>query len=258
MVAVRKGRFGPYVQHGKTVANLPRGVMMEDITLDEAVALLAEKGKQLRPRGAGLRTARCVYCRLGEARIGSGAGSERTGGTQRPSLPKRRATKAKRTTPKEGRLRHAAKKKAAAREGKKAKKQGGGGSKRLPETVIVAVTGTDPDGDAVARPAGWEPGTVRRLTIFMAAEPCGQPGTGPRRTRACAPEAGGSRPLRGPHLGVSPTHPAACSASIRRRAHRPHRPACQGGMAGAARRGRRRGPGRDRARRTAAHHHAWA
>jgi len=55
LVAVRKGRFGPYVQHGKTVANLSRGVMMEEVTLDQAVALLAEKGKQLRPRGAGRR-----------------------------------------------------------------------------------------------------------------------------------------------------------------------------------------------------------
>jgi DNA topoisomerase-1 len=51
-VAVRKGRFGPYVQHGSTVANLPRGVAMEEITLDEAVALLAEKGKVLKPQGA--------------------------------------------------------------------------------------------------------------------------------------------------------------------------------------------------------------
>jgi DNA topoisomerase-1 len=58
LVAVRKGRFGPYVQHGKTVANLPRGVMMEEITLDQAVALLAEKGKQLRPRGAAGRRGR--------------------------------------------------------------------------------------------------------------------------------------------------------------------------------------------------------
>jgi DNA topoisomerase-1 len=55
LVSVRKGRFGPYVQHGKTVANLPRGVAMDDITLDEAVALLAEKGKALKPRGAAGR-----------------------------------------------------------------------------------------------------------------------------------------------------------------------------------------------------------
>jgi DNA topoisomerase-1 len=50
-IQVRKGRFGPYVQHGQTVANLPKTATMEDITLDEAVALLAEKGKQLKPRG---------------------------------------------------------------------------------------------------------------------------------------------------------------------------------------------------------------
>ena len=55
LVSVRKGRFGPYVQHGKTVANLPRGVAMEDITLTEAVALLVEKGKALKPRGAAGR-----------------------------------------------------------------------------------------------------------------------------------------------------------------------------------------------------------
>jgi DNA topoisomerase I len=58
LVSVRKGRFGPYVQHGKTVATLPRGVSMDDVTLDEAVALLADKGKQLKPRGAAGRKAK--------------------------------------------------------------------------------------------------------------------------------------------------------------------------------------------------------
>jgi DNA topoisomerase I len=50
-VEIRKGRFGPYAQHGKTVANLPRNLAMEEATLDEVVALLAEKGKALAPRG---------------------------------------------------------------------------------------------------------------------------------------------------------------------------------------------------------------
>ena len=50
-VIVRKGRFGPYAQHGQTVANLPREATLETITLDEAVALLAAKGKQLKPKG---------------------------------------------------------------------------------------------------------------------------------------------------------------------------------------------------------------
>ena len=50
-VLVRKGRFGPYAQWGNTVANLPRGQEMADVTLDEAVALLAEKGKVMAPKG---------------------------------------------------------------------------------------------------------------------------------------------------------------------------------------------------------------
>ncbi len=49
-VVVRKGRFGPYVQHGNTVANLPRDLGMDEIGLDVAVALLKEKGKALKPR----------------------------------------------------------------------------------------------------------------------------------------------------------------------------------------------------------------
>ena len=49
-VTVRKGRFGPYAQHGTRVATLPRETAMDAITLEEAVALLAEKGKVLKPR----------------------------------------------------------------------------------------------------------------------------------------------------------------------------------------------------------------
>ena len=54
-VLVRKGRFGPYVQHGNTVANLPREMTMDDVTLEQAVALLSEKGKVLKPRGFAAR-----------------------------------------------------------------------------------------------------------------------------------------------------------------------------------------------------------
>ncbi len=50
-VLARKGRFGPYAQWGNVVANLPRGVELGDFTLDQAVALLAEKGKTLAPKG---------------------------------------------------------------------------------------------------------------------------------------------------------------------------------------------------------------
>jgi DNA topoisomerase I len=96
LVSVRKGRFGPFVKHGNTVANLPRGVMMDDITLAEAVALLAEKGKQLRPRGAAGRRGR------------SAAGTESTataaarGSKPAPAAkpkPTRRKAAAKRAVP---------------------------------------------------------------------------------------------------------------------------------------------------------------
>jgi DNA topoisomerase-1 len=50
-VVAKKGRFGPYAQWGNTVANLPRGTELVDFTLDQAVALLAEKGKTLAPKG---------------------------------------------------------------------------------------------------------------------------------------------------------------------------------------------------------------
>jgi DNA topoisomerase-1 len=55
MVVVRKGRFGPYAQHGRTVANLPRDLAMEDAKLDDMVTLLAEKGKEMKARGAAAR-----------------------------------------------------------------------------------------------------------------------------------------------------------------------------------------------------------
>ncbi|WP_122050732.1 type I DNA topoisomerase [Asaia bogorensis] len=54
-VMVRKGRFGPYVQHGQVVANLAKGQMMDDVTLDEALALLVEKGKPLKAKGKTTR-----------------------------------------------------------------------------------------------------------------------------------------------------------------------------------------------------------
>lgn len=42
-VDVRKGRYGPYVKHGKTNASIPKTLSPEEITLEEALRLLAEK-----------------------------------------------------------------------------------------------------------------------------------------------------------------------------------------------------------------------
>ncbi len=115
-IAVRKGRFGPYVQHGKTVANLPRGVMMEEITLDEAVTLLAEKGKQLRPRGAAGRRGRTAAA---APKTEAAAPAKKAAAKKAPAKAKAAKRRGKRATAKTP-----AKKKAAARARKPATGQG--------------------------------------------------------------------------------------------------------------------------------------
>jgi DNA topoisomerase-3 len=42
-VQVKSGRFGPYVQHGKLMASIPKDRQPEEVTLEEAVTWLAEK-----------------------------------------------------------------------------------------------------------------------------------------------------------------------------------------------------------------------
>ncbi len=42
-VRILSGRFGPYIKHGATNANVPRGKDPQDVTLDEAVALIAAR-----------------------------------------------------------------------------------------------------------------------------------------------------------------------------------------------------------------------
>ena len=42
-VAIYEGRYGPYVKHGKLNASLPKGAAVESLTLEEALALLAQK-----------------------------------------------------------------------------------------------------------------------------------------------------------------------------------------------------------------------
>jgi len=42
-ITVRSGRYGPYVKHGSTNATLPKDITPEDITLDEALELIAAR-----------------------------------------------------------------------------------------------------------------------------------------------------------------------------------------------------------------------
>ncbi|MCE2575302.1 type I DNA topoisomerase [Komagataeibacter sp. FNDCR2] len=67
-VLVRKGRFGPYVQHGSIVATVPRGQDMADVTMEEALTLLTEKGKPLKPKGGKKAPARKPAARKTKAK----------------------------------------------------------------------------------------------------------------------------------------------------------------------------------------------
>ncbi len=42
-VQLREGKYGPYIKHGSTNATLPKSAKPEDVTFEEALALVAEK-----------------------------------------------------------------------------------------------------------------------------------------------------------------------------------------------------------------------
>jgi DNA topoisomerase-1 len=75
-VTVRAGRYGPYVNHGKVNATLPRGIEPQDVTSDEAVTLLA--AKEAKPATRGRRssasgTRRRAPAAKGRSRASGGA-----------------------------------------------------------------------------------------------------------------------------------------------------------------------------------------
>jgi DNA topoisomerase-1 len=62
-VTVATGRFGPFVKHGKLYATLPKGTASDDVTLEQAIALLAARaaksggGKKGKGKAAPAETA---------------------------------------------------------------------------------------------------------------------------------------------------------------------------------------------------------
>jgi DNA topoisomerase-1 len=48
-VAIYSGRYGPYVQHGKVNATLPKGLELDEVTLEQALELLAAKAAKEAP-----------------------------------------------------------------------------------------------------------------------------------------------------------------------------------------------------------------
>jgi DNA topoisomerase-1 len=83
-VTVRDGRFGPYVNWGKVNATLPKGKDPASVTLDEALALIAERaartgGKPARGR-AGTKSA---GARSGAAKSGKAKAAKSPAGSKR-------------------------------------------------------------------------------------------------------------------------------------------------------------------------------
>lgn len=110
-VEVKKGRFGPFAQHAGFVASLPRNMTMEEITLDQAVALLAEKGKKLPPKGAKKGAAKKATTKKAAATPAEGAEAK----PKKAAAPKKTAT-AKKPAAKKPAAKKAATPKAAAKE----------------------------------------------------------------------------------------------------------------------------------------------
>ncbi|HMB47498.1 MAG TPA: type I DNA topoisomerase, partial [Afifellaceae bacterium] len=57
-ITVRDGRYGPYVNHGKVNATLPKAVKPEDVTLEQAVAMIAEKAAKGGGKGRAKRSSK--------------------------------------------------------------------------------------------------------------------------------------------------------------------------------------------------------
>ncbi|MBU1265262.1 MAG: type I DNA topoisomerase [Gammaproteobacteria bacterium] len=70
-ITVRSGRYGPYVKHGSTNATLPKDITPEEITLDEALSLIAArvaKGPAKKPvKKAAAKPAAAKKAKAGDA-----------------------------------------------------------------------------------------------------------------------------------------------------------------------------------------------
>ena len=89
-ITVRDGRYGPYVNHGKINATLPKDVKPEDVTLEQALELIAAKAGVRRPAKARA-TAKRQSRRPDMAKAHRRHGQTATGAKAPPPSRKRRS-----------------------------------------------------------------------------------------------------------------------------------------------------------------------
>ena len=98
-VAVRDGRYGPYVNHGKTNATLPKGTDPATLTLEEALRLIEDKGGASaapKPRA----TSKVGASAKGAAKAGTKAGSKGTAKAAAATTPAKAKGKTSAAAPK--------------------------------------------------------------------------------------------------------------------------------------------------------------
>lgn len=101
-ISVRPGRYGPYVNQGKVNATLPKDVKPEDVTLEQALALIAAKGgaapsKRAAPKKAAAKApakAKAAAKPKAPAKAKAAAAAD-ADAPAKPKAPAKRATKAK-------------------------------------------------------------------------------------------------------------------------------------------------------------------
>jgi DNA topoisomerase I len=93
-VELYEGRYGPYVKHAGINATVPRDLKPDELTLDQAVALLAEraaKGGGKKPKAAKPKKAAPVAA--------NDAGEKPKAAAKKKAAPKKKAAKSKAETP---------------------------------------------------------------------------------------------------------------------------------------------------------------
>jgi DNA topoisomerase-1 len=96
-IKVLKGKFGPYVSDGETNATLPEGVEPDAVTLEQALALIAERaakgGKKKKPAKAAKapqkapRPEKTLKAKTAKAEKGAGNGAKKTTSKKKAAKP---------------------------------------------------------------------------------------------------------------------------------------------------------------------------
>jgi DNA topoisomerase-1 len=92
-VRVLAGRYGPYIKHGAVNANVPRGAEPMDVTLDQAVLLLAERAAK--GGGGKKKPARAAKAKAEPKAAAAKAPAKKAAAKKKPAAKKKAAPKAK-------------------------------------------------------------------------------------------------------------------------------------------------------------------